>query len=281
MHRDHGDDLDLTPWGRMIRANNPSHMTLDGTRTFILGSLRPLVIDPGPPDEEHLDRLEALLGGSAPVGILLTHTHADHAGNAAALASRTGAPILMGRGAHHVPDGVEQVAQFIGDGDTVDCDVGPVTVHETPGHAPEHLAFVYHAGHGDRVLFAGDLFLGAGDTTVVSHPGGNVADYLHSLDVVTSIRPDLILPAHGPSLRRPLQVVSRYRAHRMSRIEQVRQAHSAHPELGAEELLDEVYGAELPSSLRPAAVGSIAAILEYLQQPVEQAEGDSVGSDRA
>lgn len=269
MHRDAGDGLDLTPWGRMIRANNPSHMTLDGTRTFILGSLRPLVIDPGPTDEQHLDRLEALLGGAAPVGILLTHSHSDHAGNATALASRTGAPILMGRGASRGPNGLDQVAQFIGDGDAVDCDVGPVTVHETPGHAPEHLVFVYHAGHGERVLFGGDLFLGEGDTTVVSHPGGNVADYLHSLDVVTRIRPDLILPAHGPPLRRPLQVVARYRAHRISRIEQVRQVHAAHPEMGAEELVDEVYGAELPPPLRPAAVGSIEAILEYLLQSAE------------
>ena len=213
------------------------------------------------------------------MGILLTHTHADHAGNAVALASRTGAPILMGRGAPNPPDGLGRVAQFVGDGDAVDCDVGPVTVHETPGHAPEHLVFVYHTEQGDRVLFAGDLFLGEGDTTVVSHPGGNVADYLHSLDVVTRIRPNLIMPAHGPPLRRPQQAVARYRAHRTARIEQVRQARAANPAFGADELVDVVYGAELPSALRPAAVGSIAAILEYLQQQVKEHDQDAHGSD--
>lgn len=271
--------VDLVPGARMIRANNPSHMTLDGTRTFILGATRPLVIDPGPDDESHLQRLQSLLGGASPVAILLTHAHSDHAGGAAALADRTGAPILMGRGARRAPFDVHRRARFVAEGDRVDCDIGPVSVHETPGHTPEHLVFVYHAEHGERVMFAGDLFLGAGDTTVVSYPDGNVADYLQSLEVVRRIHPDLILPAHGPPLRWARQVVARYRAHRMERIEQVRRAWASHPHLGPEELVESVYGSALDPALRPAAIGSIRAIQEYLRSGAGQGQGNGSGAD--
>ena len=53
----------------------------------------------------------------------------------------------------------------------------------TPGHTPDHLAFEWETGQGGGILFAGDLLLGAGDTTLVSAPYGNVADYLASLTV--------------------------------------------------------------------------------------------------
>ena len=74
-------------------------MTLDGTRTFVVGSERPVVIDPGPEDAAHLDALEAALAGRTPVAILLTHAHPDHAAGARELARRTGAGVWMARGA--------------------------------------------------------------------------------------------------------------------------------------------------------------------------------------
>ena len=135
---------------RVLQAANPSPMTLDGTRTFIVGRERPVVIDPGPDAPRHLDAIERALGGAVPVAILLTHAHGDHADAAAPLAARTGAPVWRGS-----------------DGDEVNTDAGPLRAIATPGHTPEHLAFLW-----DRQLFAGDAFMGGSDTTLVAPPEG-------------------------------------------------------------------------------------------------------------
>ncbi|MBW3629233.1 MAG: MBL fold metallo-hydrolase, partial [Gemmatimonadetes bacterium] len=82
---------------RSVRANNPSLMTLDGTRTFIVGERSSIVIDPGPDDPEHLAAIVEALNGSTPAAILLTHGHADHAAGARSLADRVGAPIRAAR----------------------------------------------------------------------------------------------------------------------------------------------------------------------------------------
>jgi glyoxylase-like metal-dependent hydrolase (beta-lactamase superfamily II) len=251
----------------MIRADNRSPMTLDGTRTYLLGSLRPLVIDPGPADETHLEAVQRLLDGAAPVAIVLTHGHSDHSGNAAALAAATGAPLRMGRGAPKLPFSPERVDGWLGDGDALECDAGVIEVHATPGHTPEHLAFSCRLEDGGRALFAGDLFLGVGDTTLVSHPHGSVRDYLQSLDAVAELRPTVVYPAHGPALRRPERAIGRYRQHRLERIEQVRAALVARPEIDPEGLVGLVYGPDLDPRLRGGALGSVRAILAYLSGP--------------
>lgn len=255
----------------MLRAGNRSPMTLDGTRTFVLGSRRPLVIDPGPDDETHLEALVQMLGGVPPAAILLTHAHADHAGNAAALAARTGAPIRIGRGALRLPFPRERVDRWLQDGEVLESDGGPLEVHATPGHCPEHVAFLYRPDEASRALFAGDLFLGVGDTTLVSRPAGDVADYLRSLEVVTRLEPTVIYPAHGPALRQPERAISRYRAHRLERIEQVRRARRERPRATAADLLEAVYGSELDPRFRRAALGSIEAVLVYLGEEAEWA----------
>jgi hydroxyacylglutathione hydrolase len=239
-------------------------MTLDGTRTFLIGSDHPVVIDPGPEDETHLYAVERALAGATPRAIVLTHGHSDHAGGAVALAERTGAPIWMGRGGLRVPFPPERVDRWLAGGESVTCDAGRLRVHATPGHTRDHLAFQWETGRGGGILFAGDLFLGAGDTTLVSHPEGSVAEYLRSLEAVTVLKPELVYPAHGPALRRPEAAIRRFREHRLRRIEEVRAAARAHPGATPDEMVDRVYGVELDPRLRGAARGSIEAILEYL-----------------
>ncbi len=74
-----------------IVAPNPGPMTLEGTNTFVVEEGgRAYVIDPGPADEGHLARIREAadaLGGIA--GVLLTHSHGDHAEGAPASASRS------------------------------------------------------------------------------------------------------------------------------------------------------------------------------------------------
>src|SRR5919202_6909035 len=120
-------DLDV----ELVRASNPGPFTLSGTNTWLVGRDPCWVVDPGPDLAEHVEAVLAAAQGRGGVGgIAVTHDHADHAGAVAALAQRAGAP----------PVAAARVAgaQRVGDGD----DVRPFRVVATPGHAPDHLAFV-------------------------------------------------------------------------------------------------------------------------------------------
>lgn len=251
---------------RTIVAPNPSPMTLDGTRTFILGRERPVVIDPGPDDPAHLAAILAALGEAAPISILLTHSHADHAALAPELAERTGAPVLMGRGALRPVLGSGFVTLWIGEGHAVETDAGPLTVHAAPGHAPEHVVFLWK-GEGapeGGALFVGDTFMGQGDTTLVAPPEGDLAAYLRTLNRIEALGASILYPAHGPEIADARAAVERYRAHRMERIGQVVRALRATGPARAGEIVDAVYGAALDPRLKTAAEGSLTAILGYL-----------------
>lgn len=252
---------------RTLLAPNPSPMTLDGTRTFVVGRRTPVVVDPGPAIPAHLDAIVAALEGATPAAILLTHGHPDHADAAPALAGRTGAPVMMARGSTHLPFAAEAVGRWLEDGDRVETDAGPVTAVFTPGHSPDHLCFLWRGeggGGAGGALLAGDLFMGQGDTTLVAPPEGDLAAYLASLDRVAALAPGVLLPAHGPEIADAAEAVRRYRTHRTRRIAQVVDALLRGPARPAG-LLDAVYGAGLHPALRGAAEGSLLAILGYLE----------------
>jgi glyoxylase-like metal-dependent hydrolase (beta-lactamase superfamily II) len=150
---------------RVRPGANPSPMTLDGTRTFVIGRDRPVVMDPGPADPDHLRRLRGgARRGRIPVAILLTHAHADHAGGRAPLAARTGAPVRMLPGAHRIRCPRPAARRWLDDGERVETDAGPLVVVATPGHAPEHACFLWSGGEAPAggALFVGDLFMGTG-----------------------------------------------------------------------------------------------------------------------
>jgi glyoxylase-like metal-dependent hydrolase (beta-lactamase superfamily II) len=246
-----------------LLAPNPSPMTLDGTRTFIVGRERAAVIDPGPDHPAHLDAILRALDGRTPNVILLTHGHPDHAAGAGLLAARTGAPIRMAAGAL-VPL-QETVTEWLRDGEQIATDAGVLHVVATPGHAPEHVCLLWTGGppEHERALLAGDMFMGGGDTTLVAPPEGDLTQYLASLDRLEALRPSVIHPAHGPPIADGGEAVRRYRAHRAERIDQVVRALRQGPAAPGE-LIHRVYGDALHPGLRGAAEGSLRAILAHL-----------------
>jgi glyoxylase-like metal-dependent hydrolase (beta-lactamase superfamily II) len=262
---------------RTLLAPNPGAMTLDGTRTFIVGRDRPAVIDPGPDDPAHLRAILGALGGAAPAAILLTHSHADHTAAAPALAEATGAPVMIATIPHpprpasrtagqggRTETGDEETAivtRWLGEGDEIETDAGTLAVIHTPGHAPEHVAF-HHPESG--ALFVGDTFMGGLDTTLVSPPEGDLAAYLRTLERIAALSPSVLYPAHGPPIEDAAEAVARYRRHREERIAQVVRALRAGGPARTGELIDAVYGAGLDPRLRLAAEGSLEAILGYL-----------------
>ena len=85
--------FDLAPDLTVLCADNPGPMTLDGTRTYVLGRERLVIVDPGPDRPGQLDALSGIVNGRDVILVLLTHAHADHAGVATATARRFGAEL--------------------------------------------------------------------------------------------------------------------------------------------------------------------------------------------
>jgi glyoxylase-like metal-dependent hydrolase (beta-lactamase superfamily II) len=219
-----------------VRAPNPSPYTLDGTNTYIVERW---VIDPGPADDGHLERIvEAAAGDIA--GIVLTHDHADHSEAAPLLAERAGVSVERPRGGERA---------------------GPFQAIATPGHSPEHVALLWR-----RVLFAGDTVLGSG-SVFVAPGGGAMAAYLDSLRRLRELDVDAIAPGHGPFINDPHARLDQYLAHRLERERKVLDALAA----GArtrDELIDAAW-ADVPfdqvPELRGAAGVTLDAHLEKLR----------------
>ncbi len=77
---------------RLLRADNPGPMTLDGTNTWLLGAPGEprWIVDPGPSLPAHID---ALVAAGPVAGIVLTHRHLDHCEAAPELARRVGCDV--------------------------------------------------------------------------------------------------------------------------------------------------------------------------------------------
>ena len=220
-----------------VRAPNPSPLTLDGTNTYVVGGW---VVDPGPDDDGHLDRVSDAVSenacGGSPEGIVLTHAHPDHAEGAPRLAERLG--------------DVRVVRPNEGD------EVGPFRALATPGHAPDHVCLLF-----GRTLFCGDTVLGAG--SVFIGPGeGSMSSYLASLRRLRELELDALCPGHGPFVWSPHEKIEEYLAHRLDRERRLLAALEA----GArtrDEMLDAAWP-EVPQALRPAAALTLEAHLEKL-----------------
>ena len=243
----------LEPGLRSVLAGNPGPFTLDGTLTYLVGERRVAVVDPGPDLSPHLDALARALEGAESVVLLITHAHLGHAGGAAALARGLGARVL----------GAGPVDERLGEGAPVETDAGELVAVETPGHAHPHLSF-HWAERG--ALFAGDLVLGRGETTLVAGYPGCVSHYLASLARVLELGLRRLYPAHGPPIDAVAERRRHFAAHRRARIAQVRELRASNPTLGREEILARVYGDTVPPGLERAALASVDAILDHLAE---------------
>ena len=232
--------FDQAPAGVVrVRAPNPSPLTLDGTNTYVVEGW---VLDPGPDDPEHLDRVFDTVSGAsrerALAGIVLTHDHPDHADGAEELARRAGdVPVTR-------PSDGERV--------------GPFAAIATPGHAPEHVSLLYGG-----VLFTGDTVLGEG--SVFISPGeGSLSAYLASLRRLLELDLEALCPGHGPFVWRPRERIEELLEHRLERERRLLDALAAGAR-SREEILDAAWS-EVPEELRPAAALTLEAHLEKLRE---------------
>ncbi|MDT0304022.1 MBL fold metallo-hydrolase [Streptomonospora wellingtoniae] len=247
-----------------LRANcvlcpNPGPMTLEGTNTWVLrepGARGVIVIDPGPHDERHLERVARTVQeqGAQVAATLLTHHHPDHSEGARYFAELTGAPV------HAVEPGMRIGGDDLPDGEVVEVDGLELRVVAAPGHTSDSVCFHLPA---DDVVLTGDTVLGSG-TTMLADDG--LAAYMDSLyrlrnlAVSTGVR--ALLPGHGPICTEPLDRLTEYIDHREARLSQVAAAVAA-GDSTADEIVARVY-AGIEEAVVPAARSSVRAQLRYL-----------------
>jgi glyoxylase-like metal-dependent hydrolase (beta-lactamase superfamily II)/8-oxo-dGTP pyrophosphatase MutT (NUDIX family) len=248
---------------RSILAPNPGPMTLDGTNTWIVGDPRrgaTIVVDPGPPDDDHLAAIMEASNGKISA-VLLTHRHLDHSEAAAELARRAGCPVRAADPELQVgPDGLV-------DGDVLEAAGARLLAKATPGHTSDSISLLCTGADGVSRVLTGDMVLGRG-TTVITYPDGDLAAYFGSLDLLSEIVRSYgvveLLPGHGPRVSDPLGWLSYYRRHREERLNQVRAALAAGARTPAE-VVARVY-ADVDRTLWPAAEQSVRAQLDYLSR---------------
>ncbi len=229
-----------------LLAPNPGLFTGSGTNTYVVrDGASALIVDPGPVDASH--RLAIIDAAVGAVGILVTHSHPDHAPLANPLGSELDVPVY----------GYEPGPQFdpdvrLTDGDRVPIGDVEIEVVYTPGHSNDHLCFLA----GD-VLFTGDHIMG-GSTVVVD----DMVAYLASLRRLAAMSLQKLYPGHGEVMDDPAAIIDEYISHRLEREEQIIGAvRGGARTVGA--VVEDVY-ADVDRALHPLAAHSVAAHLEKL-----------------
>jgi glyoxylase-like metal-dependent hydrolase (beta-lactamase superfamily II) len=231
-------------------------MTGPGTNTYVVGAGRDhAVIDVAVPDESYLEAIEESAGHVT--AILVTHRHPDHVGGVAALAARTGAPVVAFSSA---PAGEARVDEPIEDESVVETAGVRLRALHTPGHARDHVCWMLE---GTASLFSGDNILGEG-TAVISPPDGDMGAYLKSLRRLDEFDIQRIYPGHWRALDGGNEVIRAYLTHRQERQEAILATLKTSPKR-PEDIVAEVYADTAPE-LHRLARQSVIAHLRLLEE---------------
>ena len=222
-----GECVRVSPLVRRIIANNPGPITFTGTCSYIVGTGKVAIIDPGPSLPGHVEALLGEVRNETVTHVFVTHTHRDHSPAAAAIRAATGAAIV-GCGPHrparalftgevnpleassdkdYAPD------RELGDGDAVEGDGWTLAALATPGHMANHLAFSLVE---EKALFSGDHVM-AWSTTVVAPPDGSMSEFMASLDKLRGRDETVYWPGHGGPVTEPQRFVRALVHHRRQR----------------------------------------------------------------
>jgi len=270
----YGTAVELAPGLRRLTAENPGPFTFFGTNTYLLGTRRLVVVDPGPALAPHVDAILRAADGASIEAILVSHTHVDHSPGARLLKEKTGAPIA-GCGIHtaarelmeneinpldasgdkeHVPD------RQLREGDIYRAAGISFETIETPGHTANHLCFALGE---ENLLLSADHVMGW-STSIVAPPDGSMRDYMASIDKLLNRPEQTYLPGHGGVIRDALSYVRDLKQHRLNR------ESSILSELGSAaqtipQIVARLY-ADVDPSLHRAAGLSVFAHLEDLAE---------------
>ncbi|MBH00022.1 MAG: hypothetical protein CMN58_06725 [Solibacterales bacterium] len=253
--------------------------------------------------------------------IIISHMHPDHIGAAAEIRRRSGARIRMHEAEaslvapidasvfftktevylreHGVPEehirkmkknarvvatGVERFVPnlSIREGDTVPYKSGNFDVLVTPGHSPALLSF-YNADA--ELLISTDMLLERITPHIGIHSfsdGDPLSDYLKSLERLSKLTVQHILPSHGDVFRGYSKRIEAMKQHHRERLDKIRGVVSR-GEMHAYDVAGVVWGEDRSMTDRRFAMAEALSHLVYLwrSQQVERSQIDGVAHWRA
>ncbi|MET4027288.1 glyoxylase-like metal-dependent hydrolase (beta-lactamase superfamily II)/8-oxo-dGTP pyrophosphatase MutT (NUDIX family) [Marinobacter sp. MBR-99] len=254
-----------------LTAPNPGMMTGPGTNTYILGFERFTVIDPGPANEAHIEKILEVTGGVVDQ-VLVTHTHLDHSPAVSLLKARTGCRVF----GWPAPEGAGQDQSFTADdepehGDLIVSEAGILKVIHTPGHASNHLCYLLT---DQELLFSGDHIM-QGSTVVINPPDGDMKAYVESLYELLEEPVRFIAPAHGFLMGQPEAVIDYLITHRLSREHKIFRALEALAPVSLKDLTAKAYD-DVPAAIHGLAARSALAHLLKLEAEHRAYQSDSL-----
>jgi endoribonuclease LACTB2 len=205
----------------LLSVRTPTLPPATHTNAYLVGRDELVLVEPASPYEDEIDKLaawveRALAAGKRLKALLLTHHHPDHAGGAARLRERLGAPLWAHAATAQRLAGRVQIDRELEHGERIELDgAEPLWLEaiHTPGHAPGHLCFWEPAS---RSLIAGDMVASVG-TILIEKSDGDMQAYLASLAAMDELGAAQLLPAHGLPILDAHERLQFYIRHRLAR----------------------------------------------------------------